>query len=613
MVGGYMGKILRVDLSALKISSQTFEEEILRKYLGGCGLGAKILLEETTEKTDPLGTDNILIFMTGPLVGTKALNFGRHQVITKSPLTGIYCEANAGGSWGFHLKRAGYDGIIVAGKSPKPVYLWISNGHVQIRDAITLWGKDTYETDLLLKRELGSDIFTSSIGQAGENLVRIAAIMNDGIHGRAAARCGVGAVMGSKKLKAIAVQGNMKPSVVHEKALKNSIRYWTPKIRENTWQLNKFGTAEMMMRVEESGDLPVRNWGQGTFSPAEKISGEALSKKLYSKRYYCAQCVIGCGKKIQIKEGPYAGVSGAGPEYETLGMLGANCLIDDIEAIAKANELCNRFGLDTISTGAVIGFAMEAYERGLLNDNLTGGLHIKWGNSETMLKLIHMITFKEKIGKLLGDGVRRASQKLGSVAEEFAMHVKGLELPGHDPRSKYSNALAYATSPRGACHMNAFSYEFEDGHSMPELGYPETLDKFEVDGKAEFVAKFQNLMAVFDSLVGCKFLIFGLKGETINTVTMWLNFVTGWNTTPHELLDTGTRIVTLKRLYNIRCGKLRKDDILPPRILNKMKGKGGAAEGLPHLGKMLNDYYRYRGWDEFGIPEKETLRKLALL
>ncbi|MDK2986257.1 MAG: aldehyde:ferredoxin oxidoreductase, partial [Clostridia bacterium] len=245
MLGGYMGKILRVDLSTQEILTETFQEEILRKYLGGSGLGAKILLEETTEKTDPLGPDNILIFMTGPLVGTRALNFGRHQVVTKSPLTGIYGEANSGGTWGVHLKRAGYDGLIISGRSSKPVYLWLNNDIVQIRDASSIWGKDTFETDLLLKRELGSDIVTCSIGQAGENLVKIAAIMNDGIHGRAAARCGVGAVMGSKKLKAIAVKGDLKPYTVNEKALKKSIRNWSPKIRENTLEMNKFGTSEM--------------------------------------------------------------------------------------------------------------------------------------------------------------------------------------------------------------------------------------------------------------------------------------------------------------------------------------------------------------------------------
>lgn len=613
MLGGYMGKILRVDLSTQEILTETFQEEILRKYLGGSGLGAKILLEETTEKTDPLGPDNILIFMTGPLVGTRALNFGRHQVVTKSPLTGIYGEANSGGTWGVHLKRAGYDGLIISGRSSKPVYLWLNNDIVQIRDASSIWGKDTFETDLLLKRELGSDIVTCSIGQAGENLVKIAAIMNDGIHGRAAARCGVGAVMGSKKLKAIAVKGDLKPYTVNEKALKKSIRNWSPKIRENTLEMNKFGTSEMMLRVEASGDLPIKNWTGGIFSTAEKISGQTISKKLYKKRYYCAQCVIGCGKTIQIKDGPYAGLSGAGPEYETLGMLGANCLIDDVEAISKANELCNRYGLDTISTGAVIAFAMEAYERGLINKNDTAGFELHWGNNEALLGMIHKITYRENIGELLGEGVRIAAKKLGGLAQEFALHVKGLELPGHDPRAKYSNTLAYATSPRGACHMNAFSYEFENGLAMPELGYPETLDRFETEGKAEFVAKFQNLMAIFDSLIGCKFLIFGLKDETIKTTVKWLNFVTGWDITPEELLETGERIVTLKRLYNIRCGKFRNDDTLPPRILNEIRGAGGAAEGLPHLGKMLNEYYRYRGWNEFGIPKRETLKRLALL
>lgn len=607
-----MGKVLRVDLTANEISIQTFSDVVLRKYIGGSGLGAKILYEETYEQTDPLGPENVLIFMTGPLVGTMAPNFGRYEVITKSPLTGAYGEANSGGTWGVYLKRSGYDGIIIKGKAEKPVYLWINNGDVEIKDAAVLWGKDTYETDEILKKEHGPKVVTCSIGQAGENLVRFASIMNDGRHSRAAGRCGVGTVMGSKKLKAIAVAGNMRPHIKNQTEFKESVRNWAPVIRKNTIGLGDYGTPGGMATVEAIGDLPVKNWSKGSFKSAEKISGQAIAETIFTKHYHCAQCVIGCGKTVKIESGPFAGVEGGGPEYETLGLMGANCLIDDLGAIAKANDLCNRYGLDTISTGGAISFAIEAYEKGIITKEQTGGLELRWGNPESLIGMISKIAFREDIGYLLGEGTRIASKQLGPAAQEFAVHVKGMEFPAHDPRAKYSTALTYATSARGACHLNSFAYEFENGAALPELGYPETLDRFTTDGKGKFVAKFQDLMALFDSLTGCKFVIFGLGDQAIATITSWLNYVTGWNMTTEEFLKTGARIVNLKRMYNVGCGLSRKDDIIPPRIFSHKRGEGGAADNLPHLGRMLDEYYQYRGWDEFGIPKSETLKELDL-
>ncbi len=611
--GGYTNKIIRINLTSQEIKIQTYPEEILRKYIGGCGLGAKILLQETTRDTDPLGPENVLIFMTGPLVGTRALNFGRHQVISKSPLTGIYGEANSGGTWGSKLKKAGYDGIIITGKSSEPVFIEINKGKVEIKKAEKIWGRDTYETDTILKKELGEKIAVCCIGPAGEKLVKFSALMNDGKHARAAARCGLGAVMGSKKLKAIAVYGEEKVEIKKEESLKESIRYWSPIIRENTKELNKYGTPDMMKRIIELGDHPVKNWRKGIFNSADKLTGPAVKEKLQPKKYYCAQCVIGCGREINKKDGKYGSITGGGPEYETLAMLGSNCLIDNIEGIAKANELCNRYGIDTISTGAVIAFAMEAYERGIIDKKDTGGLDLTWSNTETMLNMIKKIAYREDIGNLLAEGVKKASEELGTLSEEFAVHVKGLEFPAHDPRAKFSNALAYATSPRGACHMNAFSYDFEAGEKMPELGYPETMDRFAVEGKAEFTAKFQDLMAVFDSLIGCKFLVFGLKDKTVETIINWLNYVTGWDVNTEELMETGSRIVNLKRIYNVECQKIRKHDTLPSRILNEPRGEGASANQIPHLGKMLNEYYNFRGWDEFGVPTKDTLKKLSLI
>ncbi|MDN5321973.1 MAG: aldehyde:ferredoxin oxidoreductase [Clostridia bacterium] len=614
MIGGYMGRFLRVDLTTQQISNQAFSEEVLKKFIGGSGLGAKILFEETNETTNPLGPENVLIFMTGPLVGTNVPNFGRYQVVTKSPLTGAYGEANSGGTWGTMLKRAGIDGIIITGKSSSPVYFYIENKKAEIRDASNYWGEDTYDLDLKLKEELGNDIVTCCIGPAGENLVRIAAIMNDGKDGRAAGRCGVGAVMGSKNLKAIVVKkGNLRPPIVEPEKLKESIRNWAGKIRKNTELLSDYGTAVGLETVEAIGDLPVKNWTEGSFPSVEKVSGEMLKKTLFVKKYHCAQCVIGCGREVKVESGPYRGVEGAAPEYETIGMLGSNCLIDDLEAIAKANELCNRYGLDTISTGAAISFAMEAYERGIITERQLGGIQLDWGNAEAMIKMIHKIAVREDLGYLLGEGTRRAAEKIGGLAQELVVHVKGLDLPAHDPRAKYSNALAYATSARGACHLNAFSYEFEDGISMAELGYPETLDRFTIRGKAQLVAKLQDLMALFDSLTGCKFIIFGLGDETIKTIVEWLNLVTGWHITREEFLEIGARIVNLKKVYNVKCGLTRKDDVLPYRILSHKRGTGGAGDNLPHLGEMLGQYYEYRGWDEFGIPREETLKKYEII
>lgn len=613
MLGGYTGKVLRIDLTEEVFTVQTFSEETLRKYIGGSGLGAKILFEETSEKTDPLGPENLLIFMTGPLVGTQAPNFGRYEVVTKSPLTGAYGEGNSGGSWGTKLKHSGYDGIIVKGKAKKPVYVHINNGEVEIKDASHIWGRDTYETDSILKGELGNRITTCSIGPAGENLVRIASIMNDGKEGRAIGRCGVGAVMGSKNLKAIAVQGSIRPHISEEEKFKESVKYWAPQIKKNTEGfLGKYGTACGMSTVEAVGDLPIKNWSEGSFPAHENISGQAISASILVKQYHCAQCAIGCGRSVKVSEGPYAGVDGGGPEYETLGMFGANCMVDNLEAIAKANEICNRYGLDTISTGSCVAFAMEAYERGLITKEQAGGLEIKWGDPDVLVNMVEKIGKRQDIGYILGEGTRIASRMIGGTAPEFAVHVRGLEFPAHDPRAANSSGLQYAVSPRGACHLSSFTHDFEFGATFVEMGITGPIDRFAVKGKAEFVSRFQDLNAMFDSLTGCKFVIYGLCEESIKTIISWLNMVTGWDVTQEEFFETGARIMNLKRMYNVMCGQSRKDDILPPRALSHKRGSGGAAENLPHLGEMLSEYYEIRGWDEFGIPKEETLRKLGL-
>lgn len=609
MLPGYFMKIAEVNLNNEEVKFIDLEEKDVKKLIGGSGIGAKLLYEYTDSKTDPLSPENVLIFMAGPLTGTKAFSSDRFEVITKSPLTGIYAESDCGGKWGEGLKKCGVDGIVIKGKAKKPVYITMQDEDITIKDASDLWGKDTFETDTLIKGEMGSNSHVVCIGKAGENLVKFSCIMNEGADGRAAGRAGVGAVMGSKHLKAIGVAGTKKMNIAHEPEFNQMIKDLSPNMVEATEAMRKFGTSNGLEYCERVGDFPIKNWYQGNFEGAHKISGQYMAKTVLKKSYHCGRCMIACGRTVEIADGKYQMEETAGPEYETLAMLGSNCLVDDIEVICKANELCNRYGLDTISTGSAIAFCMEAYEKGLVTQEDTGGLKVEWGDGDVLLKMIEKIADRKEIGKLLGEGLVKASEEIGGNSSEFAIHVKGLDFPAHDPRAKVSLALGYTTSNRGACHLQAFTHDFEDGAAVPDLGYPETLDRFETDGKAKFVIDFQNLMSMFDSLHCCKFTLFG--GMTLDPLVKALNLVTGWNFTKEDFLEAGERIFNLKRLYNVREGMSRKDDTLPPRILNHPRG-GGSGDNLPYLNKMLHEYYQIRGWDEFGIPTKETVKRLGL-
>ncbi len=613
MVDGYMGKVLRIDVTRGKIETNSFEEATLRKYIGGSGLGAKILNEESDKNTDPLGPDNPLIFMTGPLTGTKALSSGRCSIIARSPLTSIWGESNVGGTWGTKLKQAGYDGVIITGKSEESIYIYIDQEKVAIRKASHIWGKDTYETDESIRKETDEKAAVACIGQAGERLIRIANIMIDGKHGRAAGRCGLGTVMGSKKIKAIVVSGSKHPSVAHKLELTQSIKKTISSIKDLLPIVKKYGTPMVLLPGEERGDIPVKNWQLGSWKEKiNNISAQTILETILTGSYHCAHCVISCGRKVKVTRGSFAPVDGAGPEYQALTMLGSNCLVDNIEAITKANELCNRYGIDIIETGSAIAFAMEAYDRGIIDRKNTGGISLKWGDPDSLIKVIHQIGKKEYIGELLGKGVKIASQILGGEALEFGIHTKGLALPAHDPRAEYSSAVAYATSNRGACHLQAYAHDFElEGQGIPELGFSnEDLNRFKVRGKGMFIAKMQNLMCMFDSLSLCKFII--RVGVNISQIVDWLNYVTGWNMDFEEFMRTGERLYNLKRLYNIRCGMSRKDDTIPHRILTLPAKEGGRKGKLPPLGKMLSEYYEYRGWSEFGIPLPDTLDILDL-
>jgi aldehyde:ferredoxin oxidoreductase len=609
---GYIGKILYFDLSLSKKEIRDLDIDDVKKYIGGSGLGIKILFDETDKDTDPLGPENVLIFMTGPFTGTPVLCSSRYSVVSKSPLTGIFGESSSGGSWGEMLKKSSFDGIVIRGKSPKPVYLWLNNGGVELRDASHIWGKDTFEIDSILKSETNSKAVVACIGQAGEKSIPLAAIMNDGVHARAAARCGLGAVMGSKNLKAIVVHGNHKVEVKDAQALNDSIKELSKIVVEKAAGLKKLGTAGALAIFEEMGSLPLQNWRYTNRwkEGAQKITGATLVESYVTGNYSCKRCIIGCGKKVEVKDGPYKGIEQSAPEYETLALMGSNCLVDDLAAIIKANDLCNRYGLDTMSTGSVIAFGMEAFEKGLITKKDTDGIELVWGNGDAVVEMVKKIGESKGIGKLLGLGSRKAAKALSRNAEEFAIHVKGLDFPAHDPRAYNAGAVNFATSARGACHLSGFSHVFERSLTAPEIGIPEPMNRFEVSGKGILAAKTQDYMGMLDSLEICKFILFG--GMGISTFIKWYNYVTGEEMDVNSFMKTGERIFNLKRLYNVKCGVSRKDDFLPPRILTWKKVGEGLSPNLPPLGTMLGEYYEYRGWSEDGIPSKEKMEELEI-
>jgi aldehyde:ferredoxin oxidoreductase len=608
---GYMGKILRIDLTKKTYRAEEVSEKTVELYIGGSGLGARILYDETTPETDPLGPENPLIFAVGPLTGTRVFNSNRFEVVTRSPLTGIYAEANCGGYWGEAFKKCGYDAMVVEGASKKPVYLYLDGKGVKFEDASGLWGKETFETERFFEDKYGKDMEAAVIGPAGENLVRIANIVTDATHGRSAGRCGVGAVMGSKKLKAVVAHGKMEVPVADEEGIKEQMKFHAPLMKKDiALAINNYGTAAGVEYCEEIGNLPVKNWYQGPWPEgAKKISGQAMAKTILVDRYHCGRCVMNCGRTVTVADGPYKGVPIGGPEYETIGLLGSNLLVDDLPAIAKSNELCNRLGLDTISTGGVIGFAMEAYERGLVKKKDLGGLELTWGNARAVHEMIEMIARRKGFGDVLADGVRRAAEKVGGIAHEFAVHVKGLEPPAHDPRAKMTVAVGFATSNRGACHLQAFTHDFEEGAAIKDLGSPQLTDRFTPEGKAENVVNMQHLMSMFDSLTCCKFALFG--GITVKPLADFLSHVTGWSFDERDFMRTGERIYNLKRLFNVRLGVSRKDDTLHPRYL--FHKRGGGTNVLPQMERMLSEYYELRGWDEFGIPTREKLKELGIV
>jgi len=604
-MGGHMGKLARIDLSTGETKVEELSEEIRRKHIGGTALSAYIMSQTHFHQIDPLGAEAPLIFSAGPLTGANVPTSGRFAVVAKSPLTGIWGEADSGGRFGVSLKSAGYDAIVITGQAPSPSVLCVINGEISLIPAGELWGKDTCETFTLLTAKFGSKAAVACIGPAGERMMPLAAVMSEGAHARAAGRSGLGAVMGSKRLKAIVADGNQRPPVAYPKELSQNIREFTPFMLEKMKRQRQVGTPGGTVGNAVLGDLSAYNWTNGDCGKlAECLSGENMMKDYAVGKYHCPPCVIGCGKEVRVPSGPYAGAS-TPIEYETIGGFGPQCGIFDWSVIIEANDLCNRLGMDTISASAAVSFVFEAVAKGMIQQP-SSGPKLEWGNGEAVLMLVKQIAAGEGIGAIMQGGIRRAAQQLGPEAEEFAMHVKGLEPPYHDPRVLSSLAVAYATAHRGACHRGG-THTLER-QAMPGLGYPKPLDRLAHEGKGKSAAIAQNYAELANSLKTC---LIAMATLDLPVLLTWTNLVTGWDMDAEELLRAGERSFNLKRLLNVSCGVTRANDTLPRRYLVPFPS-GASAGHIPDLKLMLDEYYQFRGWDENGIPTPAKLSELGL-
>lgn len=610
-IKGYYGKLLRVDLTNRKVSEEELHPSIYKKMLGGAGIGTEILYKELDSETDPFDPENRIIFATGPFQATRLPGSAKFSVISKSPLTDTYSDSAAGGSWGINFKRTGYDLLIIQGKASKPVYIFINNENIEIEDAQPLWGEDAVETFQILKKKLGSSkISVAAIGPAGERLVRFACIVIDG-HSFAG-RCGLGAVMGAKNLKAIAVCGNRQTTIADPDRLEELAREQRKKIRNVSKEigLSEHGTSGSISFAAETENLPVKYWNGDLWEKADKIGAPAYTEILKAKPDPCLYCPIACHRYIEIEAPEKYILKGSGPQYESLGLLGPNCLIDDLKAVAKANDICNRLGMDTISAGSCVGFAMECFEQGWITKKDSGGLEVKWGSGDDLIELLIKIGNREDIGDLLAEGTQRAAQQIGKGAEEIVVQVRGLDFPSWDPRSYFATAINYATGTRGACHERGLAPSIEAGLLLPEIGIIEVTKPFEIEEKVDICIKSQNVSALFNSLVICDFMING-GGMSLTEINKCFNAVTGWDWSIEQLMEVGERVYNLQRMINIRDGKGKTEDKLPPKCF--IAAKTGFRKGkVPPLQQMLAEYYEKRNWNYNGGPDKETLKKLGL-
>jgi aldehyde:ferredoxin oxidoreductase len=617
--GGYWGKILRVNLTSKEIKTQEFDEAFAKKWLGGVGFAVKICYDEIPAGADPLGPDNLFVYACGPYQGYTAIQgSGRFAVCGKSPLTGIWGQSTGGGNSAEELKRAGFDAVVVKGASKTPVYIYVNDGKAEIRDASHLWGKDAGETEDILKKELGDKVRVVPIGQAGENLVRFAGVITEKGHG-CAGRMGMGAIMGSKKLKALVFRGTMRQPIAKPDVLKELNKKLLPIIQANDFakQNRSDGQAMAVIPREENSLLPMGNFKVGTWKEgARKIgaAGGEFNKVLNPKPEACSYCIVGCHRRVTIDEGGPYDMDGFGPEYETLGMMGSDCLVDNLKAINLAGHLCNIYSLDTIEFGGVCAFAMDAFENGLIKKEDLG-FELPFGDGDAMIKLVALIALrKNKLGRLLGEGVKVASEKLG--CPQLAVQVNNSVIPAHDPRAFFSMAVTYATGSRGACHVTGFSEAAELGVPLPEynLTAPDVpLDRFSDKKKGLAALAFMDVAMFNDAIIMCIF--YDFSGYTMQTKIDFLNAITGWNwTTKDALVEFGGRVNQLCRMFNLKQGLIpKKNDVMPPRMFEPLKEGGAAGANLkPVFEKMRAEYYRERGWTENGIPKPETLKRFGL-
>ncbi len=594
------GRFLTLDLTTSETGELRVDPAEVRRYLGGGGIGAKLFVDQ--------GDDDALVIANGLLTGLPVTTACKTSFLFRSPLTGIFGESSVGGKWGAELAKAGVSGLILTGRSPHPVTLYIQDGRVEVLDAQAIWGMDTFAAHGALAEALPRGARIGVIGTAGVGLVRYASVMFEGEFPRAAGRTGVGCRFGAMNLKGIAVKGADAPVPADRTALKAFVRTVNKRSRERAAGLVRFGTAGGVPKREKSGDLPVRNFSRGSWTGAEKISGQAYTAQMKPRSHACAMCPIACAKRVTLGSGHVA----AQPEYETAGSLGSNLLVDDPEGLAQLNETCNRLGLDTISAGVVVGFLFECIDQGIV-DRAAAGLGPQtptWGSTDTVQGLLERIARRDGIGAVLADGVRAAAEAFGGSSERFAIHVKGLELPMHDPRALVSAGATYATGNRGGCHGEGLAYYLEEGMRIAGMGFPEHLDPHDSTGKGAVTADMQDLCAVYDGLGLCKFLMAG--GVDIDDLARFVLLSTGWDLSPRDLLEAGARGYTLKRLYNQCLGLARAEDRLPPRIAEEGHDVGGAASVLPDLQLMLDDLYQRRGWDPEGRVTEATAARLGL-
>lgn len=589
---GYAGNMIYADLSAGKISIRPTPPELKKKYIGGRGFGIRLLTDMVDPGIEPLSEENVIIYAAGPLTGTGIPLGSRYEVSTISPLTGTVTSANSGGVFGWKMKKAGFDAVVITGRSKKPVYLFLDNGKAEIRDAAHLWGKTTGQTTDAIMEELGDiSVRVSCIGPAGEKLVRFACIINE--KARAAGRGGIGAVMGSKNLKAIAARGDRPIQVADEERLSIIKERVRKKIQENGIEkaLHDYGTAVLVNIVNENYILPTRNFQSAHFKNAENISGETIAKTILKRPKGCYACIVQCGRVHE-----FDGETGEGPEYEPDWAFGPDCGIDDLKAITRANNICNEYGLDAISAPATIACLMEMAEKGYVNHP------IRFGDVEGMLNLVKQIGDREGIGDELAEGSYRFADKYQHP--ECSMSVKKQELPAYDPRGLQGHGLAYATSVRGGDHVYAYLV------SPEVLGAPEKLDPYMTKGKPQWVKTFQDLTASIDATGMCLFTSFALDAQDYSDL---LTATTGIPMDPAELLKIGERIWNLQKLYNIKLGFGREEDTLPARFLTEPLQEGAPTGEVWKRDEMLDEYYAVRGWDVNGTPTEAKLKELGLV